>query len=162
MTRFWNVGFVLAMLRASLKLQLISCLWPPGRISPLFSPGPAAEKGYNVVFSPTDRKEYSLVYPNCNSENYCNLEMHISKWKCKDIVQNKGLKNNKISNFCAISGFLDTFIFNFSNILVFFYQISGKNVNSIFFVKIFKHFKTIKVLCKCDTKFCVSAPSLNA
>ena len=39
--------------------------------------------------------------------------------QCKDIVQNKGLKNNKISNFCAISGFLDTFIFSFSNISVF-------------------------------------------
>jgi hypothetical protein len=92
-------------------------LWPPGRISPLFSPGPAAEKGYNVVFynlTPTDRKEYSVVYPNCNSENFCNLEM--------DISQKKGLKDNKISNFCAIYGFLDTFIFNFSNILVFFLQ----------------------------------------
>ncbi len=40
----------------------------------------------------------------------------------KDIVQNKGLKNNKIFIFCAISGFLDTFIFSFSNISVFILQ----------------------------------------
>jgi hypothetical protein len=50
-------------------------------LSSFFS-GAWAEKGYNVVFynlTPTDRKEYSVVYPNCNNENYCNLEMHISK-----------------------------------------------------------------------------------
>jgi hypothetical protein len=55
--------------------------------------------------------------------------------QCKDIVQNKGLKNNKISHFCSISGFLDAFIFSFSNILVFFYKINIQNQNSIFFVK---------------------------
>jgi hypothetical protein len=109
------------MLRASLKLQLISCLWPPGRISPLFSPGPAAEKGYNVVFSPTDRKNIHWCTRIATAKNTVILKCIFLNDGCtvQRHCPEQGSQEQQISNFCAISGFLDTFIFSFSNISVF-------------------------------------------